>query len=376
MTDLVLHHALDLEPLFQKAKGSLFFKMGAGFLGPLLCKLGFKWTTEIDTAAISATTLYWNPDFFMSLDKETRITVLAHELWHNALMHGARLGNRCPDIWNIAGDHVINLLLKQHGFYMGGFPYIMDDKYIGWSTDQVYDDLIAEGKPMPQNMLGLDVKPISDEEMNVAIGNVVAAMTTAGMTAKAIGEVPAELSMIVDEFLNPVLPWEVLLYNFFNELSEDDYSYARPNRRYDDFVLPSLVGRNGLEHLIYYLDISGSILDEHIVRFNSEVKFIKEELKPERLTLVTFDTVIHEEYVFERDDPFEKIVVTGRGGTDLKDVFEHARKNDPTAIVIFTDMCVTIPENPGVPIIWACIDNPKMRAPYGQLVHIPKELAA
>lgn len=369
---------LDIDQMFQKTKGQLFFKKGAGFLGPLLARMNFEWRKDIPTAAVSAKTLYWNPEFFASLDKDTRVTVLAHELWHKAYLHGARRNDRCPDIWNIAADHVINLMLKEHGYYMGGFPYVMDDKYIGMSTDEVYDDLIKPSNQggggmvpgqAPQGFMHGDVLPIEGPDKDQAIADVVQATTVARM-GKEAGSIPGEITFTVDEFLNPKLPWPTILYQFFNALTEQEYSYRRPNRRYEDPILRGPSGQNGLEHLIYYLDISGSIRDEDILRFNSEVKFIQEELQPERLTLVTFDTKLHDFYEFEKDDPFEKIVVTGRGGTSLTEVFEHMQENAPSAAVIFSDLWVDIPENPGVPIVWICIDNPDAEVPYGKLIHI------
>lgn len=362
-----------IDELFSKTKGGLFFKKGAGFLGTLLAKLNTVWTSEIDTACISAKTLYWNPDFFVSLDRESRISVLAHELWHNAYMHGARLGDRCPDSWNKAGDHAINLMLKQHGYYMDGFPYLMDPQFTDMSTDEIYDIIkkpggggAGSGPPG----LGRDIMGMDPADVAQAITDVIGAMAAAGMSGMKPGDIPGEITLTVDQFLNPKLPWETILFNFMNALTSQEYSFARPNRRFVDPLVPGLTGRNGLEHLIYYLDISGSITDDHIIRFNSEVKFIQETLEPERLTLVTFDTQIQDVYEFEKDDPFEKVVVTGRGGTDLHDVFEHAQANNPTAMIVFTDMEVGIPENPGIPIIWVCIDNPKMKAPYGQLIHL------
>ena len=358
-----------IDTLFQKTKGQLFFKKRAGFLGPLLGKLNFEWDSTIPTAAISATTLYWNPSFFESLDPDTRVTVLAHELQHNARLHGARMGNRDPELWNIAGDHVINLDLKEHGFYMDGFPYLMDPQFTGMSTEDVYDRLLKQAQPKPCPFLGGDIIPADPKEVPKMVANTVAAASIARMNRKP-GDVPGEVTRIVDEFLNPKLPWEVLLANFFNEITTEEYSYARPNRRYEDPLLPGRMGRNGLEHLCYYLDVSGSITDDQVLRFNSEVKHVKERFEPELMTLITFDTKIRDRYVFEKDEPFEKIVVTGRGGTKLEDVYDHIMTVRPTAAIIFTDLGVRIPPNPGIPIIWICVDNPKATVPYGRLIHI------
>lgn len=368
----------DIDQLFEKTKGNLFFQKGAGFLGNLLCKLKFEWTDEIETAAVSTTKLVWNPDFFLRLDKESRVTILAHELWHPGLLHHIRMGDRCPDYWNLAGDHVINNWLRTHGYYMGGFDYVMDEKFTGWSTNAVYDEIAKPGgKPMPIPMGG-DLLPMDANGPEqkaaataAAVANAVGAFATHKMIGgKDAGNIPGEVELVIDKFLNPKLPWETILLNFFNALCSDEYSYARPNRRYEDPLLPGMTGRNGLEHLVYYLDISGSITDHHILMFNSEVKFIWEELQPEKLTLVTFDTEIRDEYVFEKGDDFEKIIVIGRGGTDLAPVWDHAAKCNPTAMIVFTDLEVGIPENPGVPLIWVCIDNKGMTVPYGQLIHL------
>ncbi|MGQ0565626.1 MAG: vWA domain-containing protein [Gemmobacter sp.] len=365
----------DIKRLLDRTKGRLFTKKGAGFLGSLLAKVGFVWTRDMPTAAINPKTLYWNPDFFMDLDEETRITVLAHELWHNAFLHGARRGDRCPDIWNVAADHVINLMLKEHGYFMGGFPYVMDEQFRGMSTEEVYDILIRPGgggdaaSSSPGANLSGDVLDVPDAQVADAVADVVSAAHVARMSGKP-GNIPGEIELVIETFLHPKLPWETILFNFFNAMTSQEYSFTRPNRRYHDPIIPGITGRNGLDHLIYYLDISGSITDDHILRFNSEVKYIQETLQPERLTLVTFDTKIQDVYEFEREDPFEKIVVHGRGGTSLHEVFEHAQANAPTAMIVFTDLEVGIPPNPGIPIVWVCIENPSKAVPYGQLVHV------
>jgi len=368
------------QKMLNKSKGQLFFNKNSGFLGSLLCRMRFEWSDDIDTAATNGETLYWNPEFFLSLDEETRVTVLAHELWHVAYLHPVRGEGLDQETYNIAADHVINLMLSQHGYYMNGFPYVMDPKYIGWSTDKVYADLIQNPPPPksnPQGGLGSDIqKPVTDDgqvsstTMADMVSKVVGAATAARMSGQA-GSIPGEVSQTYENFLKPKLSWETILHNFFNEMVDFDYSYRRPNRRYEDPIMKGLVGMTGLEHLVYYLDISGSVSDEDILRFNSEVSFIKEEFNPQRLTLVTFDTEIKDIYEFDQNDEFKRIVVTGRGGTNLNPVMAHANELNPNAIIIFTDLHVSIPsDEPKVPLIWICVDNPKAEVPYGKLIHL------
>lgn len=363
----------NIDKLFDLTKGQLFFQYGAGFFGPLLCQLEFQWNRAIDTARVNAKMLQWNPDFFMKLDKKTRVTVLVHEIKHVADLDGARMGNRDPDLWNIACDHAINLFLKEHGFYMDGFPYLMDPKYKGWTKEDIYDDLVktmkGNGGTKPKNELGNDIEPISKQEVPAAVATVLAAVQTARMSGKP-GAIPGDTLLVLDQYLNPTLPWEQLLANFFNSLVENERSYARPSRRHDDPILPGMTGRNGLDHLVYALDISGSVTDEQVALCNSEVQHIQEDLAPEKLTLITFDTKIQDEYHFERGDAYNKIEVHGRGGTRLEPVYAYAKKHEATAIVILTDLYVNIPPDPGIPIIFVCVDNPSGTVPYGVVVHM------
>lgn len=395
-----------------------------GFIAAIMTRMNpVVWTRDISTAAVSTDTLYWNPDFFERFGPDQRCTHLAHELWHVGLLHHGRLEERDPDVWNQAGDYVINAMLKEQGFDMSGFPYLLDDQFNGKSTEQVYEILLKKKEdekaknpgacaPMvrPDGLEGgtpSDAPPTQDpgqpnqggndpsspgsgqqpdlsscsingsdlikptkKQIEDAVSVVVSAKVTVMGGHRKPGDIPGEVELMIDEFLNPKLPWQTLLYNYFNAMVNDSRSYARPNRRFDDPLLPGNSGRDGLEHLAYFQDISGSITDEQILFFNSELKFVQEELQPDRMTVMTFDTKIRDTWEFEREQAFEKIKAMGRGGTELRDVYEWIDKNQPTAAIIFTDMEVDIPPDPKVPILWICVDSPRATAPYGTLIHV------
>lgn len=137
--------------------------------------------------------------------------------------------------------------------------------------------------------------------------------------------------------------------------------------------LPSLQSdEQRLTCLHYYFDVSGSVSGEMIRRFNSEVKHIKDTFNPEKLVLVMFDTKIHEVYEISENDVFDRIKVTGRGGTCLQCVHNHIEETKPTAAIIFTDLeCLPMqPLKVPVPIIWTVADNPHAKVPFGQIIHI------
>ena len=392
-----------LDKWLSQTKGLLFTMKGAGFLGSLLCNHNFQWDVTAPTAWCNGSTIAFNPWFFMNLERDTRVTLLSHELWHTGFDHMSRLDGRDPELWNIAADHVINLKMIKDGFSFKGLEFgCMDPQYENMSTEQVYEKLKAEGYTPPPFMAEIcpedgktgnpDVppdptgggpggntptmcgdlrKPEPGTESEVK-NKIVQAIQASKMSQEA-GVIPGETEMIMEDFLNPTLPWETLLYKFMNEMSNDDYSWKRPSRRYEDEYLPSLQGENGLEHLIYYLDISGSVSDHEILRFNSEVKYIHEGLAPKRLTLVTFDTEIQDVYEFEEGQAFEKIVVHGRGGTSLDCVQKHIAKHLPTSAVVFSDLfCHPMTPDPGVPVLWIVLDNKRAKTLFGTKVHMDR----
>lgn len=365
-----------------RTKSEVFLGKNAAFFGSLLCSLNFSWDNTIQTACTDGVDIKWNLNWFSSLPPETRKTVLMHELWHVAKLHCIRLDNRDPKIWNIACDTRINNDLQREQYSFRGLENYWIDPKVDIPTllseEDIYDLLIQHSNNIPTNGCfgqsdGLgDILPSSPTQTQTVINSVMQAVQQAKM-ANQPGNIPGGIEQYLTNFLTPIIPWQKVLYKFFTDLIDTDYTWKRPNRRYPDMYLPSKHNNeNGLEHLIYFLDVSGSINDADLLRFNSEVKYIQENIRPQKLTLVQFDTKITAVKEFEIDQSFSEIHVLGRGGTSLEPVREYIIKHKPTAAIIFSDLCVPqmqkLPVN--VPIIWAVIGNPEITVPFGQIIHI------
>jgi predicted metal-dependent peptidase len=371
-----------------RVKAKVFIGTNAAFLAPLMCSLNFVWDEQIPTAATDGISLMWNPDFFLSIPFEVRVTVLLHELWHVALLHMLRRGERHPKIWNWAADVVINNLLDDEGHSFGGLNVWMDHAFDGDGTEVVYDALAArylvdddlnedDTDDLPSDLDGDVSEPDeADEDSSQIEHEVVARVVSAANSARIAGEhLPEAVEQTLKQFLSPKLPWETILRNFFEELGGEDYSWARPNRRYSDVYLPSIQDdETGLNHILYFLDVSGSITDRDIIRFHSEFKYVKDYYKPEKMTMAQFDTRIRKVDVFEKDDPFEEIHVIGRGGTCLECVREFIIEQRPTAVVVFSDLeCNPMEPLPGgmvIPIIWVALNNTSAKVKTGRITHL------
>lgn len=365
-----------------RTKSAVFLdKRNAAFLGSLMCSLNFVWSRDIPTAATNGVTFWWNPEWFLKLDPEVRKTVLMHELWHVARLHMIRLENRNPRYWNYACDIRINNDLEREGASFFGVEDCWKDQQYdanGIMAEEDIYDLITKD---PSKINGSswqdageegDMIPLTNQQKQTVINTVVQAVHQAKLSGQA-GNLPGGIQEILNKFLEPIIPWQTVLMQFFTDLLNEDYSWKRPNRRYHDMYLPSRFTDDGrLEHLIYYLDVSGSVTDAQALRFNSEVKFIQETLKPQRLTLVQFDTIIQDVKEFKEEDPFDEITIIGRGGTSFVPVREHMIEHKPTAAIIFSDMwCSPMqPLGDEIPVIWVAIDNRSATVPFGKLIHI------
>lgn len=376
-----------LNRAMDKCKSTVFLASDAVFFGSLMCSLEFSWNNAIASARTDGIMIEFNPNFFMALSEETRSTVLKHELWHVARMHSLRCGNRDPHNWNWACDIRNNNDLENTGNSFLGIENCWKDQSYDklgsglMSEEEIYEILIKNQLPAPSggpfgvgagDVSDEDLTSLSDQQKQQAINTVVQAVQQAKLAGQA-GVIPGGVETILKQFLEPAIPWEQVLMKYFTDMLDEDYSWARPNRRYQHVYLPSRFTDDGrLEHLMYFLDVSGSISMHDILRFNSEIKYIQEVLNPEKLTLVQFETEIVKTDEFETDQPFNEITVNAGGGTSLVPVREMIEKFKPTAAVIFTDLLVTPmePLTEDIPVIWCVYGNPRATVPFGRLLHI------
>lgn len=401
----------EFERLVNRMKTAAFTNSNAAFLGSIMCQLGdIIWDETVETAETDGINLWWNPTWFLSLPEPTRKTVLLHELWHAGRLHGIRGVGRDPEDWNNACDIVINNGLQAEGCTFDGTKPLLDRKFDGLSEEEVYDKIHQPPPPQPcggggqgagqqpqkkqkpggggsgqgqqgqgqqppkqqPGGFGNDIKQTPQAQQQNAVGRTVMAVQQA-QAANQAGNLPGNIKSTLDKFLNPKLPWERLLWRFFEELTEDGISWQKRNRRYPDVYMPGHVkAEGGLVHLAYFLDVSGSVSDYDVLRFNSEVKYVKDQFRPEKMTLILFDTKIQATYEFGEDDEFEKVVIIGRGGTSLACVHDWIEKNQPTAALVFTDMeCYPMEKlTHPIPVMWIVSGHGGHTPNFGEVIQI------
>ena len=371
-----MHDANELERLLDKVKVNIFIGNDSAFLSTVMCSCTFHWDTSIDTAATNGAKIFWNPEHFLGLPVETRETVLRHELWHIARAHVLRAEGLNREAWQYATDVVINNSLQRSGSSFAGTMPLMDLSYArDTPEEQVYEDYL-NNMDMP-DIVDFDLLEPSKEELRAAsetlvkIDQIIKAQQGAGSTFGSEAEL---LSGYVIKLVAPIINWKYLLYNFFDTRREYRQTYSPRNRRFPNILMPSYTGETDiLGEIYYYLDTSGSVSDQDIVRFHSELNYLLNTFEMESIKVIQFDEEITHEQVIQ--DYTLPIVQVGRRGTDLSPVRDHIELHKPRSVIIFSDLDCDPMRRLSYPVnlIWVVVGNQDVYPDFGKTIHIPRE---
>lgn len=373
------------------AKITMMMGKNTTFYTTILFSLKQTITEELPTAATDGCNLLINPQFFYDLSPNKRLTLLAHEVLHVALDHMHRVGKRDHQLWNIAGDYVINGHLAKAGYELpdGG---LLDRKYDGMTTEQVYDLLDKKSEQEKQSIItkmgsgiGADIQYPDQAEPGKAVTKdevteiILRASTQAQAMGQDPGSLPGEIAIQLQRTLNPPLPWYTILQNYLTEFNKDDYSFRRPNRRFlPHYYLPTAHSK-AICNIAAFVDSSSSVSDSDFDDFITKVAEVQKVLQPKKITVVAFDTRIKSvQELTENDDPFRKLKFAGRGGTQIAPVHKWIAEHKPTVTLIFTDgeFQQHAPIDPRCPIVWLIYDDPQWKSRHGgRVIHYePKKI--
>jgi predicted metal-dependent peptidase len=381
MTNQLIDRQLAIDAL-SKAKIQLMARPDSAFFTTICFSLKHSFDASIPTACTNGKWIKFGTKFFMDLSPEERVFLLLHETMHCAYLHMVRLPTgACPDKWNIATDHVINLQLIERGFKMPKMG-LADPQYKGLSAEEVYK-LLPEnpGQPQMQDLVhgedpgasmcdGAGAEALSREMADI----LVRAAVQSRVSGDKPGTIPGEIEIFLNRLLNPKLPWNRILQKYLQAFAKNDYTFRKPNRRFfPKYHLPSLFSEN-LMNIAVAVDTSGSVTDEQFLRFVTETHSIMRMMKPEKITLIQFDTEIKATNEIKSIQELMKVHFTGRGGTLINPVLEWANVNKPQLLLVFSDGGFYFySQVTKVPTIWLIHDNKQFNAPFGKTIHYAME---
>jgi predicted metal-dependent peptidase len=354
---------------------------------------------QVATAAVDGKYIYYCREWCDKLTVDELMGVIIHETLHVAHSHILpwRRGWRQPDIWNMAGDYVVNGIIDANGMKLPK-EVLLDKKYADMSTEEVYRELEAKadkikvpgsssffgdlrdpskegeggegggkGGNNPGNGSGRPLTEAEQREMEQDWNN---RLVDAAVSARQQGKAPAGMDRILDEITNPRIPWHAYLDNLVGEVLRDDYAFERPDRRFlqQGIYLPDLYNEGAMVAVV--IDTSGSIGQEEMGLFLSEALGILASKNVTRIRLMCCDAKVTFDKYLTPNSPIPSNL-PGGGGTDFRPPFSRINRaqEKPQMVIYLTDLCGTFPEEPEYPVIWVAHNNGDSEAPFGTQIN-------
>ncbi len=380
-TAMMLRH-----PFFSMIGAGLVFIEAAGDME--------KWCKTMATDGLHC---FWNREFVDGLSVEECTFVICHEVLHCVFLHMTRRGTRNPEFWNYAGDYAINLICTDAkcGVMPRKVPGLLDEKYRGWHVDAIYDDLMKSAKktkvkislPGGQGdgdgegeMWGLvidargeDGKPLSESEKSALEEELKIKAISAATAAKAIGKLPGGMEGLIEAAGKPKINWKDYIQNWVKGKVPDNYTWRTPNRKWmatHGIYMPRMEMK-GAGTGVLSIDNSGSVSDDELRMYVTEIVGVIELLNPDKLLIIQHDYGIEKIDEWASGDEFTRLKVKGRGGTSILPVFKwvngamewEGRTMDEEIdwMICFTDMEICdYPKGrdiPDWPVLW-CATGP------------------
>lgn len=366
---------------------------------------------HVGTACVKGMHVKFDPDFMDCRDNEELLFVAAHEALHPAFLHSYRLDGRDPELWNVAGDAVINLELAAAGLIMpkwnekdfDRYPearkeYKVGDKMgvlLPWvkpemDTETVYKRLLQEreqekkegkggkgdkdGRKGGWGNQGDLEQADGSEETADSEAEVKVLVSQAARTAFASGDKSELIKKIIGVVKQADVDWKEEMRAMLQDSSRDDYSYRRFSKRFicQDLYMPSLYSEC-MGTLGVGVDTSGSMTQRQLDQIQAELRVIVEDCAPQRVIVVYCDSRINSVETFEKGDELV-LKMQGGGGTDMRKIIDYFSGVEErlAGVVIFSDLYTPFPKDePEYPLLWGAVGAERgAQAPVGKTVEV------
>ena len=163
---------------------------------------------------------------------------------------------------------------------------------------------------------------------------------------KSRGNIPGGMVEWANNLLNPQVPWQKLLRTAVRRATvviagQKDHTWNRINRRsVPPFLMPRRVDFKTIP--AFYIDTSGSMSDDEINQALTEVRAAV-KANASTVYVTCLDAAVYETVKVNTAGEISKVKVKGRGGTDMRLMFDHYKTLRPKPNLL---ICVTDGETP------------------------------
>lgn len=326
--------------------------------------------------------------------------LIMHENLHVALKHIPRnkdLWKKNSKLANASADYVVNDIIenfkdKKHIQLPDGALY--HPMFHNWSVRQVFEFLEknckggggggtgiknngSSGGELPTDTLDehdWESQELTPEQTKELEEKIDKKLREGGIMAGRMG---ANMPRSITDLLTPKVDWRQVLDEFISSScrGKDEYTWRKFNKRMmaNDYYLPSIENET-IGEVIVAIDTSGSIGQEQLNEFASELSSICEAVSPSKVRVLWWDTRVHSEQVFENDytNIASMLKPEGFGGTMVSCVNEYIKEKSLVAecLIVFTDGYVEneIQWEMSYPTLWLVTENGNFNPPTGKVL--------
>jgi predicted metal-dependent peptidase len=364
---------------------------------------------DVPTACTDGRNTYYGRDYMAKQASNKRKGVILHENLHKAFRHTTvwrHLFKENPNMANMACDYVINLMIMDGDNNFVSLPdgALLDHKYKGLDAGTVYRMIKEEAKggtvhvktvgdqegkdvPVIEIGNGLDehdwegAQAMSDQEKEAQAKEVESALRQGSIL---VGKMGGNVDRNISEMLVPKINWKDALREFVKSVTQgkDQTTWRRLHKRYiaSDIIMPSSYDEK-VGGIVIGIDTSGSIGTEELTQFLSEVKSICDEVSPEKMDVLYWDTHVASRETYQNNELSNLVESTkpaGGGGTEPACVPKYIHKHDMKGecLLMLTDGYIPDQEpsnwNINMPVLWCVKGNRHFNdgKVIGKVVHV------
>ena len=368
----------------------------------MIGKVEVKDKTSSGTAQTNGVDVTYDRRFVDGLNDKQLAFLILHENMHKAYRHlivWQHLRKKNSQLANMACDYVINLQIQDYDpeNKMTDFPTdadgnvlgLIDERFRGMDSAQVFKILEEEqqsggggggGKDSLDGHDWDEAQDMSDQAKEEVAKEIEQALRQGSML---VGKMGGNVSREIGDMLVPKIDWREALRDFVKTAMQgkDKTTWKRLHKRYiaSDLIMPSSYSEK-VGGIAIGVDTSGSIGGEELNQFLSEVKSICDEVSPEQIDLLYWDTHVASRETYqgsELSNLVESTKPAGGGGTEPACVPKYMKKHDikPECLIILTDGYIPYqdPSDWAIesPVLWCIKGNSNFnQSVVGKIVHV------
>jgi len=374
------------------------------------------------TAQTNGLDVVYGRGFVDSLNDKQLSFLILHENMHKAYRHlivWEKLYKQNATLANMACDYVINLQIHDYDKEqeVTEFPTTpdgkklgcMDEAYRGMDAHQVFLELVkkhgkdagkkkvyvigngddqvegeGEGEGLPDGLDDHDwegAESMSEQEKEAQAKEIESALRQGSIL---VGKMGGNVDRNISEMLVPKINWKDALREFVKSVTQgkDQTSWRRLHKRYiaSDIIMPSSYDEK-VGSIVIGIDTSGSIGTEELTQFLSEVKSICDEVCPEAIDVLYWDTHVASRETYqgsELSNLVESTKPAGGGGTEPACVPKYIHKHNMKGecLLMLTDGYIPNQEPSNwdipMPVLWCVKGNKQFNnnQVVGKVVHV------